>query len=122
MIIPAQTRAPLRFGRVAMGQARPGPPAPAHGVVISRAGPRQNGADRSQTTVLSAPIAPIARHRHGGKAFTICPSMPPSAATVVLAPPWRAIAAQRRAPRPGAPAWLAVGKAGDRNTRSAPAR
>ena len=68
---------------------------------------------------ISAPIAPAPRHKCRGKPRTLWASMPPSAATGSLARP--ASRAQRVAPSAGAPGWLAVGKTGDRNARSAPA-
>ena len=59
------------------------------------------------------------KRRHGSR-FTDRPSTPPSAAMLIGRRCSRAIAAQRSGPRPGAPAWLAVGNAGDRNTSVRP--
>ena len=68
----------------------------------------------------SAPIAPAPRQTHFGSARARRASMPPSAATGSR--DRSAIPAQRAAPKAGAPGWLAVGNAGERNARSAPAR
>lgn len=70
--------------------------------------------------LLSAPIAPTALQTPIGKRRTLLLSTPPSAATAIGAA--RAMRAQRRGPRARTSTWLAVGKAGDRNARSAPAR
>ena len=75
----------------------------------------------------SAVIAPTARQLSGRQPpASYLPLMPrrQAAPRRIPVPPGRrrAIAPQRNGPSPGAPGWLAVGKAGDRNARSAPAR
>jgi len=71
---------------------------------------------------ISAPIAPAPPH-HRGSRRTLAPSTPPNASTARRPPrdSRPAHAAQRTAPKAGAPGWLRVGNAGDRNTASAPA-
>ena len=83
--------------------------------------PTTCGAGPGQS-LLSAPMAPAAWSTPGGNRRTERPSTPPSAAIVTLCPARLARAAQRNGPRPGAPTWLAVGNAGDTNTRHAPIR
>jgi hypothetical protein len=67
-------------------------------------------------------MAPTAWHR-ADRRRTFAPETPPSAPTrIAHAGRDRAIAFQRSGPRPGAPGWLLVAKAGERNTRSTLAR